>query len=224
MIGRRLRIADKFSAEWLPDAAAVRAGVCRLHREAQTGRGVTLALVDTGVTAGVWFTDRGFRLSGDAPGSDADHGTAMAAVIFSIAPDVHVRSYRVGDDPEVAFRSACASAADLVVAAWGTADVPAPEVDASRCITVRNPGRPRDWPGCLLDTHAVIEPSWPAGPFQCDAVSRPFEGLSAVVAVAAGVAALLIGLGASPSEAARLAVAAQPGQFSAVPNIQHWKA
>ena len=83
----RARANNDSSAEWLPDAAAARAGVYPIHRDGQTGRGVTVALVDTGVMPVVWFTDRGFRLSGD-PSDGEDHGTAMAAVVFSIAPDV----------------------------------------------------------------------------------------------------------------------------------------
>lgn len=146
----------------------------------------------------------------------------MAAVLFSIAPDACVRSYRVGDDPAAAFRGACESDADLIIAAWGT-DGPAPEVDSSRCVTVRNPDRPLDWPGCLVDTHPVAESSWPTGPFRCDSVSRPFEGLSVSVAVAAGVAALLIGAGISPTEAARLAVAGKPGALTVETIVRHRK-
>ena len=198
------------SSEGLPDAAAVRSGASLFHRAGHTGRGVELALVDTGVTNEVWFTDRGFRCAGDPDHDGAQHGTGMAAVLFSVAPDIRVLSYRIGDDPVDAFRRACASDADLILAAWGS-DGPAPVVDASRCVTVRNSDRPDDWPGGLTDVHVVTESIWPTGPFHCAAVSRPFEGLSVAAAVAAGLAAVLVGAGAAPSEAARLVVSGLPG-------------
>lgn len=199
------------AGEYLPDAVTVRTGACFFHRAGQTGRGVRVALVDTGVRAGAWFGDRGFRLHGDTSDRDAHHGTAMAALLFSIAPDIDVYSFRVGDDPARALVRACEASQDLIVAAWGVNEGKAPLVDASRCIAVRDPDRMQQWPASIEGCHSVDGNSrWSKGPFSCGAIREPFGGISASVAITTGMAALLVGMGVPVTEAIPFAITADP--------------
>jgi len=90
----------------VPDDVAVRLGATRAHRDGHTGRGVTVAMVDSGHYAHPFFARHGYDVQpvqSVVPGTDpridpVGHGTGESANIFALAPDVTLRPYRASDE------------------------------------------------------------------------------------------------------------------------------
>jgi subtilisin family serine protease len=98
----------------VPDGIAVMLRAARVHRLGVTGRGIVVAMPDTGQFAHPFFAHRGFRvlttLLGPGaidPSTDAvGHGTGESANIFACAPDIRLIPVKMGNDATGAFNTA----------------------------------------------------------------------------------------------------------------------
>lgn len=148
-----------------------------------SGHGVLVNVVDTGQSR-----------TGHRP----THGDMVSAVVAAVAPRATIARLPVGRDPSAALDEALRQGR-LTVAAWewvraGDAHV----CGIGHLLTVAP--RADSWPA-RLGGPSVRPGSWPGGPFPLGASVR-FSGLSASVALAAGVAALLVESGMAPERAA----------------------
>jgi hypothetical protein len=109
-------------------SVAVRAD--QAHRAAITGRGVRVAMVDTGWYAHPFFRERGYRGSvilgpgATAPFVDRNgHGTGESANVFAVAPDVDFTMVKLDLRNAIgAFNAAAALRPDVISCSW-SADV-----------------------------------------------------------------------------------------------------
>jgi subtilisin family serine protease len=101
----------------------------RCHRMGFTGRGVRVAMVDTGWFRHPYFTRRGYRAApvvlGPAtvnPLSDeAGHGTGESANLFSVAPDTEFTMVKMNFvESAGAFNTAVALNPKIISCSWGT--------------------------------------------------------------------------------------------------------
>ena len=102
------------------------------HRSGITGRGVTVAMVDTGWQQHPFFTDRGYRVDptvlgpGTAdPGIDENgHGTGESANIFATAPDIRLMPVKTANasgalvNVTAAFNAAVALGPHIISNSW----------------------------------------------------------------------------------------------------------
>jgi hypothetical protein len=101
----------------------------RAHREGYTGRGVRIAMVDSGWFRHPYFTLRGYQAA-DAilgPGSanpladEAGHGTGESANIFAVAPDVQLLPVKTSlANTLAAFNTAVSLRPHIITCSWGT--------------------------------------------------------------------------------------------------------
>lgn len=173
-----------------------------LHQQGIVGQGVRLLLLDDGIGSPEHFARQGFHWQGNA-GRPVSHGTGMAALLAFVAPGLTVHSLRLGARPGVALRRAHTLPADLILCAWSVP--PSPSLQRilvplqARLLAVRDGDR---LPGAAPGVFALDATTcWPQGPVRFAGLPRTFQGLSVAAAVAAGVAALLLNTGASPSAA-----------------------
>jgi subtilisin family serine protease len=100
----------------------------RAHRGALTGRGVKVAMVDTGWYRHPYFTIRGYNAA-DAilgPGAaspltdESGHGTGESANIFAVAPDVQFTPVKMSFTNSIgAFNAAIGLAPHIITCSWG---------------------------------------------------------------------------------------------------------
>ncbi|TET10248.1 MAG: peptidase S8 [Candidatus Thorarchaeota archaeon] len=98
----------------------------RVHRVGTTGKGVKIAMPDTGFYRHPYFRRRGYRLnvvlSPDATNVNTDdygHGTGEVANIFATAPDAKVVGIKMGASPTLAFNTAVDQSPDIITCSWG---------------------------------------------------------------------------------------------------------
>ena len=100
----------------------------QLHTEGVLGRGVKLALVDTGFySAHPYYTNRGYNISTIAvpePGIDPNtdeygHGTGISANALGVAPGVKFVSVKQGTNPTLAFKLAVRRRPNIITNSWG---------------------------------------------------------------------------------------------------------
>lgn len=98
----------------------------RAHRENRTGRGVKVAMVDSGFFPHPFFAANGYKLIASAsPGAtnpDEDpsgHGTGECANIFAIAPDCTVFGVKSGPSAATSLEAAIALGPDVMSNSWG---------------------------------------------------------------------------------------------------------
>lgn len=98
----------------------------RCHRNDWTGRGIKVAMADTGFMLHPYFIRAGARLiPTEAPGSgpaDVDtsgHGTGEAANIFAIAPDCTVFGVKHGSSSAATLETCIAQKPDVMTNSWG---------------------------------------------------------------------------------------------------------
>jgi serine protease AprX len=98
----------------------------RCHRRGWTGRGVKIAMVDSGFARHPYFERGGYnivRLSG--PGSDkpekdeSGHGTGESANILAVAPDVALICIKQGSGAVGDLEMALAQKPDIMTNSWG---------------------------------------------------------------------------------------------------------
>jgi len=88
-----------------------------------TGKGVKVALVDTGFFSHPYYAAKGFDYQPTpAPQVDAyGHGTAIAYNVFAVAPEVTVMGFQETAQPQDALEAAAAATAgvDIISCSWG---------------------------------------------------------------------------------------------------------
>ena len=105
------------------------ATVCRstpVHKVGVTGKGVLVAMVDTGFYKHPFYKWHGYNyqatLAPDATKVEKDesgHGTAEAANIFANAPDIDFIGVKMGANPTLAFKTASDLHPSVMTNSWG---------------------------------------------------------------------------------------------------------
>src|SRR5262249_34656867 len=97
-----------------------------VHQHGVTGRGVLVAMVDTGFYRHPYYAWHGYHynatLAPDATDVDRDdfgHGTAEAANIFSCAPDIDFIGIKWGANATLAFKTASDLEPAVMTNSWG---------------------------------------------------------------------------------------------------------
>ena len=103
--------------------------ICRspsVHKRNVTGKGVLVAMPDTGFFKHPFYSWHGYNyqatLSPDAIRVERDeygHGTAEAANIFANAPDIDFIGVKMGDNPTLAFKTASDLFPAVMTNSWG---------------------------------------------------------------------------------------------------------
>lgn len=113
----------------VPDDVATLLRANRVHRTGTTGRGVVVAMIDTGHYAHPFFNAHGYRVlttllgpGASDPSSDLyGHGTGESANIFAAAPDIQLRPIKDAGDPVGSFNVAVNSTPkpQIISNSWG---------------------------------------------------------------------------------------------------------
>lgn len=112
----------------VPDGVALAARATLAHRAGVTGRGIRVAMVDTGHETHPFFDRHGFRVAPVAlgPGAsdplrDSDgHGTAESANVFAIAPDAELLPVKASMvNTAAAFNLAVSLRPHVISLSWG---------------------------------------------------------------------------------------------------------
>jgi subtilisin family serine protease len=104
----------------------------RAHRGGITGRGVRVAMVDTGWQSHPWFLERGYRVdpvvlgpgTANANLDENGHGTGESANVFSTAPDCTLQPVKAATSAgalvnvTAAFNAAVALNPDIITNSW----------------------------------------------------------------------------------------------------------
>jgi subtilisin family serine protease len=109
-----------------PDEVALLLRATRTHRTGATGRGIKVAMADTGFYKHPFYNEHGFRtltalLAAGASNANTDevgHGTGEAANIFATAPDITLQPIKMGD-PIDSIKLARTSGAQVITNSWG---------------------------------------------------------------------------------------------------------
>ena len=114
----------------LPDDVARLLRADLVQRQGITGRGVRVAMVDSGHYRHPFFTERGYQiapvlLAADATGTDptrddSGHGTMESACLFAAAPGITLIPVKsMLRDPAAAFKVALAQNPQIINCSWG---------------------------------------------------------------------------------------------------------
>ena len=99
------------------------------HRAGITGKGVDVAMVDSGWFRHPFFTQRGYRVEDTVLGPGASnpqddesgHGTGESANIFSLAPDATLKPVKMNFTNSIgAFNVAVGMNPDIITCSWGS--------------------------------------------------------------------------------------------------------
>jgi serine protease AprX len=126
--------SDKYLS--VPEGVAQGLNAVLAHQQGITGKGVKVAMVDSGWYAHPFFTQRNYKVDVVlAPGStdkwrdDSGHGTGESANVLAIAPDVSLTMVKAdvalsGKFRHInsisAFRTAIALQPDIITCSWGS--------------------------------------------------------------------------------------------------------
>ena len=110
----------------VPDEVSMILRAEKIHRTGLTGKGVKVAMLDTGFYAHPFYSARGYRilptkLTGAEinPQDDLNgHGTGEAANIFATAPDITLLPIKNGDAVD-SFKLAVSEGANVITNSWG---------------------------------------------------------------------------------------------------------
>lgn len=97
----------------LPGDVAMLLNAVRLHRNGVTGKGVRVAMIDSGFAHGhSFFKEHMYKSSVVSPNNagkldkdEVGHGTAMSACLFAVAPDVELIGVKVDDVNEASYKA-----------------------------------------------------------------------------------------------------------------------
>lgn len=101
----------------------------RAHRAGITGRGVKVAMVDSGWFQHPYFVERGYRVAPVrlGPGAilplkdESGHGTGESANVFAVAPDVELWPIKMSSTNSAgALNAAVALQPDIITCSWGS--------------------------------------------------------------------------------------------------------
>ena len=110
----------------VPDGVAIVLRSDKVHRAGVTGRGVLVAMPDTGFYKHPFYAWHGYNfnatLSPDATRVERDeygHGTAEAANIFASAPNMDFVGIKMGQNPVLGFKTASDLEPAVITCSWG---------------------------------------------------------------------------------------------------------
>ena len=112
----------------VPAGVSLGCNADRAHRAGITGKGIKVAMVDSGHFAHPFFTTRGYRVAPVvlAPGAtnaaadEVGHGTGESANIFAVAPDVQLLPVKMSFvNTTAAFNAAVGLGPDIITCSWG---------------------------------------------------------------------------------------------------------
>ena len=111
---------------FVPDEVGLLLNAARVHRRWATGKGVKVAMCDTGFYRHPFYNWHGYRVNSTVlgPGAtdptkdDYSHGTGEAANIFATAPDAELTPIKMGD-PVGSFSAAVAENPQVITCSWG---------------------------------------------------------------------------------------------------------
>lgn len=110
----------------VPDDIALMLRSTAVHRQGVTGKGVLVAMVDTGFYRHPFYDWHGYSytatLSPDATNVEHDengHGTAEAANIFASGPNIDFVGVKMGMNPTLAFKTASDLHPVVMTNSWG---------------------------------------------------------------------------------------------------------
>jgi subtilase family serine protease len=112
---------------FVPNEVALMSRAARVHRNGTTGKGIKVAMLDTGFYRHPFYNHYGFRVGATVLGpgaSDPDqdtngHGTGEAANIFANAPDAELIPVKWGSDIVGSFNAAVAQKPHVITNSWG---------------------------------------------------------------------------------------------------------
>ncbi|MFM2054014.1 MAG: Alkaline elastase YaB [Pseudomonadota bacterium] len=113
----------------VPAGVSLACNADRAHRGDITGRGIKVAMVDSGHFAHPFFAARGYRVQAVtvAPGAangaadENGHGTAESANIFATAPDCELLPVKMSfANTLAAFNAAVGLSPDVITCSWGS--------------------------------------------------------------------------------------------------------
>jgi len=103
----------------------------RAHRSGITGKGIKVAMVDSGHYAHPFFAARGYRVApvvlapgaANATNDESGHGTGESANIFAVAPDVELHPVKMSFvNTKAAFDAAVGLGPDIITCSWGSSN------------------------------------------------------------------------------------------------------
>ena len=113
----------------VPAGISLATNADKAHRGGITGKGIKVAMVDTGHYKHPWFVGRGYRVAPVvlAPGStdplkdDHGHGTGESANIFSVAPDAELLPIKWNmANSTAAINTAVSLQPHIITCSWGS--------------------------------------------------------------------------------------------------------
>lgn len=122
---------DKFRLRVPVDVAQImRAGA--VHQRGITGKGIRVAMPDTGFYHHPYFKEQGYNFLGIAAPDATDHtsdasghGTGESANLFATAPGINFIGVKMGANPTLAFKAATDLRPHVMTNSWGySVDVP----------------------------------------------------------------------------------------------------
>jgi len=119
--------ANTYRYLFVPNEIGMLLNAERIHRMGTTGKGVPVAMIDSGHYAHTFFNRYGFRVSPTVlgPGSSdpsndmSGHGTGESANIFATAPDATLIPIKMAADSTGAFNAAIAQNPKVISCSWG---------------------------------------------------------------------------------------------------------
>jgi subtilisin family serine protease len=128
----------------MPGDVSLGVNADKAHRSGITGRGIKVAMVDTGHYKHPYFLGRGYNISPVTlgPGTtnplddEFGHGTGESANVFAVAPDVTLMPVKAADpngnlvNTVAAFNAAVGLGPDIITCSWGSS-VQTPPLSAS---------------------------------------------------------------------------------------------
>ena len=115
----------------LPGDVSLADNADRAHRSGITGKGVKVAMVDSGHYKHPFFVGRGYRVAPVVlgPGTinplqdEVGHGTGESANIFAVAPDVQLLPVKINfANTTGAFNTAVGLTPDIITCSWGSSN------------------------------------------------------------------------------------------------------
>ncbi|MBN1372714.1 MAG: S8 family serine peptidase [Anaerolineaceae bacterium] len=115
----------------MPGDVSLGCNADRAHRAGITGKGIKVAMVDSGWYKHPYFVGRGYRVSPVVlgPGAanplrdESGHGTGESANIFAVAPDVQLLPVKINFVNSLgAFNAAIGLGPDIITCSWGSSN------------------------------------------------------------------------------------------------------